>query len=134
MLARRIVCYRPAKDKRPAQSFVIWTDRLDLKAKKLVKMYVARWSIEVFFRHLKSNLRTVHFPTRSPIGVHNWLVVIALSIVFMLIMTSSESKGRIKSLGEQSFPFLSRWRQLEIQLMNEAFANRFDLCPWPPPD
>lgn len=133
MEARRIVCRHPATKTHPEKWFILWTDLMHVKAKNIVQMYVARWPIEVFFRHIKSKLRTVHFPTRSPAGVHNWLVVIALSVVFMLIMTSSHHQDRVKSLGERSFPFLFYWRQLEVQFMNEAFTARFESPPWPPP-
>lgn len=131
--ARRIVCWHPATEMHPEKWFILWTDLMHVKAKKIVRIYVARWPIEVFFRHIKSKLRTVYFPTRSPAGVHNWLVIIALSVVFMLIMTASDHKDRVKSLGEPTFPFLAYWRQLEVAVMNELFTTRFESPPWPPP-
>lgn len=74
---RKITCREISSGK----TFLLMTDDRNLSAKKIVKMYVYRWPIEVLFRHIKSNLKLIHFPSRDPIGVRNWILFIALSII-----------------------------------------------------
>lgn len=65
--------------------------------------------------------------------MHNWLVLVALSVIFMQLLTTSEAKGRIKSLGERHYPLLARWRQVEVLILNEVFLSLRQEPRKPPP-
>lgn len=116
MTGRKITCRHPDKK----DLFIIFTDIMKAHANRLVKMYVARWPIEVYFRHVKSTLGTLHFPSRSPEGIHNWLVLVALSILLIQDITFKRHKKEKERLNATGFPFTSRWREVWLIIMDEA--------------
>ena len=72
-------------------------------------------------------------PGGKEAGLHNWLVLVALSVIFILILTASEKKGRVKSPGERHYSFLEQCRQVEVLIMNEVFISIRQPPPKPPP-
>jgi hypothetical protein len=141
MVCRRITCQRrhtsiashatsnpstaPKSSQKPStddQTFTILTDIRQARPAKLVRMYIARWPIEVMFRHIKSSLGTVHFPVRSPKGIHNFLVLLCLSLIMIEVL--GEPKTRPSSQGafqSYQYPFREYWRRTQTLIENEAF-------------
>ena len=122
---RRITCCHPGH-KNP---LIIITNDFKSRAMRITRIYLSRFYIEVFFRHVKTNLRTIHFPSHSPIGVHNWLVLVALSVMFILIMTHRPDREQQESILSPVFPFIERCRLVEITIMNEAWELRVAAIP-----
>lgn len=74
------------------QRFV--TDRFDLTAAELVRLYRKRWQIELFFRFLKHHLRVI-----TPLGYSRaavWLtVLLAVIIAVVLLLLEEERPGAV---------------------------------------
>lgn len=117
MIGRKITCRHPGKK----EPFIVFTDLMDAHANRLVKLYVARWPIEVFFRHVKTTIGSIHFPARSVEGVHNWLVLIALSILFVQILTFNRDNKEEERLNGENYSFITRCRETWLIIMNEFY-------------
>jgi len=98
---RRITCLNMENGK----TFIVITDDRNLSAKTIVKMYAYRWPIEVLFRHIKSNLHIVHFPSRDQVVVYNWFVFIALSVICIQLLTFESGTHNSKNLMMRKTPF-----------------------------
>jgi len=66
------------------------TDRFDLTAAELVRLYRYRWQIELFFRWLKHQLTLTHALGRSRDAV--WLTVLVAAIVTLLLALVATEK------------------------------------------
>ena len=118
---RRIICQHLETGK----TFIIFTDLRKPRAAKLVEMYVLRWPIEVTFRHIKSSLKTMHFPSRSPHGLHNWLVIVALAIIFIDLLAHSAADNRLRGPMTPQYPFRESRRLTQELIENELFFDVF---------
>ena len=109
---RRITC----RNKKDGSTFVVMTDERNWAANKIVTMYVYRWPIEVLFRHIKTNLNVIHFPSHDPQGVRNWMLFVMLSLIFVLTVTlDGRSDYRISLMARNSqFKPLLRLTQILI--------------------
>ena len=72
------------------QAFV--TDRVDLTASELVRLYHFRWQIELFFRFLKHQLSLTTVLGRSRAAV--WLTVVVTAIVAVLVALLEAARPR----------------------------------------
>lgn len=80
----RLICSRNAHGDEAA--FI--TDRFDLTAFQLVRLYHFRWQIELFFRMLKRDLNAITPLGRTPEAV--WLTVL-LAVIVALLMALIEA-------------------------------------------
>ena len=109
---RKITC-RNTKDN---STFVIMTDERNWAANKIVTMYVYRWPIEVIFRHIKTNLNVMHFPSHDPQGVRNWMLFVILSLIFVQLMTLDDRSDYTISLMARNSKFKPLLRKTQIQI------------------
>ena len=93
-------------------------------------MYLLRWSIEVIFRHIKSSLGVVHFPVHSLAGVHNWLVIVALSVIFVDLLAVPARSQPVTNLIRPHYPFRTYWRTVNVQLENEWTVHLWCLAQY----
>lgn len=66
------------------------TNRFDLTATEIVRLYRRRWQIELFFRFLKHQLAVLTPIGRSPQAV--WLTILIAAILTVLLMLSADDK------------------------------------------
>ena len=59
LIIRKITCQSPSG----RAKFTVITDDRSLTVAKAIYMYAYRWPIEVLFRHVKSSLHLVRFPS-----------------------------------------------------------------------
>lgn len=121
IIVRKIAC----RNSRDNKTFTVMTDERNWAANKIVQMYVYRWPIEVFFRHIKSNLQVTKFPSHDRQGVKNWMMLIALSILIMQFLTfdnNSESKNNLmdkktpfKTMIRESILIIETWIIIEVK-------------------
>ena len=81
---RKITC----RNVKTNDSFIVMADDRQLPANKIVQMYAYRWPIEVYFRHIKSNLHIIHFPSHDQNGVMNWMLLTIISIIKIQLMAN----------------------------------------------
>ena len=98
---RRITCRNGETEK----AFTIISNDKRSSAKMLVSMYAYRWPIEVFFRHIKSNLNITHFPSHDQAAVRNWMFFVALSILCIQLINLATGSKEISSLMMRYEPF-----------------------------
>lgn len=68
------------------------TDRHDLRAWEVVALYRKRWRIELFFRWMKRQLKTLHAFGRSREAV--WLTVLVAAIVALMAMLTEDRRPK----------------------------------------
>jgi len=102
----RVVAYRV-----DGKNYWIATDRYDLSAEQIAKIYRLRWSIEVFFGWWKRHLKVYHLIARSPYGL---MVQILAGLITYLLLAIYCHEGYHEKVS------IKRIRQLRIQIRNEA--------------
>jgi len=112
LTVRKITC-RNVKDN---STFVVMTDERNWAANKIVTMYVYRWPIEVMFRHIKTNLNIIHFPSHDPQGVRNWMLFVILSILVIQFMTLDGRSGHKISLMARNSTFKPLIRETQTKI------------------
>ncbi len=88
----------------------IATDRRDLTAEQIAKIYKLRWDIEKFFAWWKGHLRVYHLIARSEYGL---MVQILAGLITYLLLAIYCHKNHGESVS------IKRVRQLRIQIQNE---------------
>ena len=109
---RKIVCWNSKLRK----SFTILTDERNIAPNKIVQMYVYRWPIEVLFRHIKSNLNVIHFPSHDAQGVRNWILLVALSILIIQHLSLEKQQNFKFSLMMRNSAFKPKLRKSQLKL------------------
>lgn len=111
------------------------SDRFDLCALEILKIYTERWRIETFFRDCKQNIDLSGYMGRSLIGFERFLclVFIAYSFIKYLSLTGFWGRNKLKrgkTFGEE----LSNYHQLcfehfilVIYDVSSDIENKFDL-------
>jgi hypothetical protein len=89
---RLIVVDTVDRDGHPMQLFLL-TDRLDLPAELVALAYRHRWSIELFFRWMKSVLKARHLIARSANGVALQMYA-ALVVSLLLVLYTGRKPNR----------------------------------------
>ena len=92
------------------------TDERNIAANKIITMYVYRWPIEVMFRHIKTNLHIIHFPSHDPQGVRNWMLFVILSILFIQFMTLEGRSDYTISIMARKSKFKPLIRETQIKI------------------
>jgi len=70
------------------------TDRLDLSALELLKIYAERWTIETFFRDCKQTINLSGYMGRKIIGFERFLCLIFIAYSFIKYLSSMGFWGR----------------------------------------
>lgn len=86
------------------------TDRRDLSAEQIAKIYKLRWNIEIFFAWWKRHLRVYHLIARSEYGL---MVQILGGLITYLLLAIYCHKNHNEPVS------IKRVRQLRIQIQNE---------------
>jgi hypothetical protein len=77
----------------PGEILVFLTNNFDLGASTIAAIYKDRWEIEIFFKHLKRNLKIKTFIGTSPnaVKIQIWTALIAMLILRFLQLRSKFS-------------------------------------------
>lgn len=67
----------------------ILTNRMDLSAEDIGKMYQSRWQIELFFKHIKQHLTIKTYYSQSEQGVENQ-VILAMIVYLLTLLVKLE--------------------------------------------
>jgi len=101
----RIVRYT---DEKTNKRYEFITNHFDLEAKEVAAIYKARWDIELFFKHIKQNLKITRFYGRSLNAVRTqiWICMIGVLLVEYMKFksrTAYSSMEVIRIIGENIF-------------------------------
>jgi len=102
----RVVAYRV-----DGENYWIATDRYDLSAEQIAKIYRLRWNIEVFFGWWKCHLQVYHLIARSPYGLMVQILAGLITYLLLAIYCHEEYHEKVS---------IKRIRQLRIQIRNEG--------------
>jgi hypothetical protein len=102
----RVVAYRVN-----GKNYWIATDRYDLSAEQIAKIYRLRWNIEVFFGWWKRHLKVYHLIARSPYGVMVQILAGLITYLLLAIYCHEEYNEKVS---------IKRIRQLRSQIRNES--------------
>jgi IS4 transposase len=97
----------------------ILTNRMDLSAEAIGKMYQSRWQIELFFKHIKQHLTIKTYYSQSEQGVENQVILAMIVYLLTLLM---KLELRLKS---SLFTILRQIRALQyepFECFKESFA------------
>ena len=97
----------------------ILTNRMDLSAEAIGKMYQSRWQIELFFKHIKQHLTIKTYYSQSEQGVENQVILAMIVYLLTLLM---KLELRLKS---SLFTILRQIRALQYEpfaYFKESFA------------
>lgn len=97
----------------------IVTNRMDLTAEEIGKLYHSRWQIELFFKHIKQHMTTKTYYSQSEQGVENQIIL--SMIVYLLTLLIKLVLGLKHSL----FTILRQLRSLQYESFDyfkESFA------------
>lgn len=89
--------------------FII-TDMLDVTAQDIVKKYLCRWDIEVFFRDIKQHLNFEKSQVRTLKKMEGFLSITFISFLFVQIL---QIKNNLSTIGE-SVGFLQEFVQVKV--------------------
>lgn len=67
----------------------IITNRMDVSAEEISKMYQSRWQIELFFKHIKQHMTIKNYFSKSEEGVENQ-VILALIVYLLTLLIKLE--------------------------------------------
>jgi len=78
------------EDSGTGETLVFLTNNFDLGASTIAAVYKDRWEIEIFFKHLKQNLKIKTFIGTSPnaVKIQIWTALIAMLILRFLQLRS----------------------------------------------
>lgn len=101
----RIVRYYDAIDDK---NYEFITNNFDMDAKTIAELYKARWSVELFFKHMKQNLKIKTFigTSENAVKIQIWTAMITLLLVEyirFLSRTVFSSMEIIRLLGDNIF-------------------------------
>jgi len=102
----RVVAYRV-----DGENYWIATDRYDLSAEQIAKIYRLRWNIEVFFGWWECHLQVYHLIARSPYGLMVQILAGLITYLLLAIYCHEEYHEKVS---------IKRIRQLRIQIRNEG--------------
>lgn len=105
----RVVGYKIA-----GSTFYVATDRHDLTAEQVAKVYKLRWDIESFFKWWKKHLKVYHLIARSEYGVMVQILGGLISYLLMAIYCHEEFNETVS---------IKRIRQLRNKIQNELRAS-----------
>lgn len=97
----------------------IVTNRMDLTAEEIGKLYHSRWQIELFFKHIKQHMTIKTYYSQSEQGVENQIIL--SMIVYLLTLLIKLELGLKHSL----FTILRQLRSLQYESFDyfkESFA------------
>jgi len=101
----RVVGYKIANS-----TFYVATDRHDLTAEQVAKVYKLRWNIESFFKWWKKHLKVYHLIARSEYGVMVQILGGLISYLLMAIHCHDNFNEKVS---------IKRIRQLRNDIQNE---------------
>jgi len=101
----RVVGYKIAGVK-----YYVATDRLDLTAEQVAKVYKLRWDIEIFFKWWKKHLKVYHLIARSQYGLMVQILGGLITYLLMAIYCHEQFNEPVS---------IKRVRQLRITIQNE---------------
>ncbi|SMD13063.1 Transposase DDE domain-containing protein, partial [Desulfocicer vacuolatum DSM 3385] len=101
----RVVGYKIADS-----TFYVATDRHDLTAEQVAKIYKLRWDIESFFKWWKKHLKVYHLIARSEYGVMVQILGGLISYLLMAIYCHENFNEKVS---------IRRIRQLRNDIQNE---------------
>ena len=102
----RLVGYKIA-----GKTYWIATNRFDLSADQIARIYKLRWEIEKFFAWWKRHLRVYHLIARSRYGLMVQILSGLITYLLLAIFCHEQYRERVS---------IKRVRQLRIQIQNEA--------------
>lgn len=89
--------------------FII-TDMLETNAQDIVKKYLCRWDIEVFFRDIKQHLNFEKFQVRSLPQIEGFISITMISFIFVQIL---QIQNNLNTIGE-TIGFLQEFVQVKV--------------------
>jgi len=118
--ALRVVGYKVGSSK-----YWVATDRFDLSAEQIARIYELRWNIEKFFAWWKRHLRVYHLITRSK---HGLMVQILSGLITYLLLAiyCHEEHGEqvsIKRVRELRNKIINETRSLSTAQSGESISN-----------
>ncbi len=116
-----------------SKKFWVATDRFDLTAEQIARIYELRWNIEKFFAWWKRHLRVYHLITRSK---HGLMVQILSGLITYLLLAiycheQHGEKVSIKRVRELRNKIINETRELSTEQPDQSFLspNSFGLQP-----
>ncbi len=89
------------------------TNRFDLGADEIAKLYKSRWAIELFFKWMKQHLNLKKFYGQSEQAVHNQ-VYIAMIVYCLHVLAQFSSQSKRTYLQISRFLKASLWKPAHI--------------------
>lgn len=102
-----------ALDKHGKKLFFV-TNRWDLSANKICKLYKSRWQIEIFFKYLKSYLNGRHFLSRNENGIKTVYYIRLIAAILLTLVGKAE---KIKSFKKAKIASQLLLQELAFQAM-----------------
>ncbi|MFC3804405.1 IS4 family transposase, partial [Cohnella sp. GCM10012308] len=116
----RLVEYRYTDRHGKPQRIRVVTNRMELSAQDIAKIYAWRWKIELFFRTLKTQLHLSHIYNSKPEAVWNCIYLnLLIAVIGEIIRKTAVPK---QSLGTVI-------RKLSLYAEHDLFSLRDALCP-----
>ncbi len=75
------------------ESFLLITDRFDLKTYEIIMLYAYRWQVELIFRFFKRTLNALHLMSHHPKGIE---IQFTLYMIAYLLMLSFKQECNLK--------------------------------------
>ena len=74
------------------------SNKLDMKADKLLNVYARRWKIDSFYRDAKQNLGMDDYELRKIEGVRRHLAMVLISHTLLVLGPAAESSSKLRSI------------------------------------
>lgn len=90
---KQLQCYRVVSFISSGVSFLLITDRFDLKTHEVILLYAYRWQVELIFRFLKRTLNGLHLMSHDPRGIE---IQFTLYMIAYLLLLSFKQRCNIE--------------------------------------
>jgi len=114
---KHVQYYRVVSFNALGDSFLLITDRFDLKTHEVILLYAYRWQVELIFRFLKRTLNALHLMSHDPKGIE---IQFTLYMIAYLLLLSFKQKCNL--LQEENIK-----KSKEKDIYNEDSAKNSDV-------
>lgn len=98
------------------KQITVVSNLLNTSAETIAQIYKARWSVEVFFRWVKQNLKVSHVYATTPNGIYNQLYGALICYVLLkFIYEYINKKAKMTSLTLREFKQFLSWGVLPLE-------------------
>jgi hypothetical protein len=102
------------------------TNMFDISYKEVISIYKYRWQIEIFFKHIKQNLKAKHFISYSQNGIGVFVYMIMITAILISIFQLEQNLKYWVEAKRKLCYQLKVWLTRDILILFDGNVQKFD--------